>query len=229
MTSDMSRGGPPVTDDGTQSNGEATDPAKGVGGTAVEEGKQVAGAAKEQAENVTAEAKQQARNLVDDARTQVDEQSRVQLDRLVTTLRTFGDDLEGMASTENGAQGIAQDLVRQVAEGARTLSSRIDARDPADLLEEVRSFGRRKPGTFLLGAMAAGVLAGRLTRGAKQASSTADDGQAAAASAPSGLNAEPRGTAAGEPLAGTGSPATEPVYPDGSDASLGLRTTGGPA
>jgi len=42
-------------------------------------------------------------------------------------------------------------------------------REPADLLEEVRSFARRKPGLFLLGAAAAGVLAGRLTSGVKAA------------------------------------------------------------
>ena len=228
MSPDMSAGAPPVTEDATQTGDAATGQPKGRAGTAVEEGKQVAGTAKEQAENVAAEAKQQARNLVDDARSQVDEQSRVQLDRLVTTLRTFGEDLEAMASSENGAQGIAQDLARQVAAGARSLSSGIDARDPADLLEELRSFGRRKPGTFLLGAVAAGMLAGRLTRGAKQASSAPDDGRAAV-SAPSGLNTEPRGTAAGEPLAGTGFPATEPVYPDGSDAALSDPTAKGPA
>jgi hypothetical protein len=40
-------------------------------------------------------------------------------------------------------------------------------REPADLLEEVRSYARRKPGTFLLGAALAGVVAGRLTSGIK--------------------------------------------------------------
>jgi hypothetical protein len=44
-------------------------------------------------------------------------------------------------------------------------------REPAELLEEVRSFARRKPGLFLLGAAAAGVLAGRLTSGVKAAHS----------------------------------------------------------
>jgi hypothetical protein len=42
-------------------------------------------------------------------------------------------------------------------------------REPADLLDEVRSFARRRPGTFLLGAALAGVLAGRLTSGVKAA------------------------------------------------------------
>ena len=48
-------------------------------------------------------------------------------------------------------------------------------REPADLLEEVRRFARRKPGVFLLGAAAAGVLAGRLTNGVRAAHT--DSGQ----------------------------------------------------
>jgi hypothetical protein len=44
-------------------------------------------------------------------------------------------------------------------------------REPAQLLDDVRSFARRKPGLFLLGAAAAGVLAGRLTSGVKAAHS----------------------------------------------------------
>ena len=38
-------------------------------------------------------------------------------------------------------------------------------RDPGSLLDEVRSFARKKPGTYLAIALGAGVLAGRLTRG----------------------------------------------------------------
>jgi hypothetical protein len=45
-------------------------------------------------------------------------------------------------------------------------------REPAELLDDVRSFARRKPGLFLLGAAAAGVLAGRLTSGVKAAHSS---------------------------------------------------------
>lgn len=50
-------------------------------------------------------------------------------------------------------------------------ADRLQNREPAELLDEVRSFARRKPGLFLLGAAAAGVLAGRLTRGIQAAHS----------------------------------------------------------
>ena len=59
--------------------------------------------------------------------------------------------------------------MQQVAEQARGLASQLDDREPSELLEDVRRFARRRPGTFLLGALAAGIVVGRLTRGAKAA------------------------------------------------------------
>ncbi len=47
------------------------------------------------------------------------------------------------------------------------MGAHLSHHDASDLLEQGRSFARRKPGTFLLGAVVAGVVAGRLTRGAK--------------------------------------------------------------
>ena len=64
---------------------------------------------------------------------------------------------------------------------SRTSRSKLQNREPAELLDEVRSFARRKPGMFLLGAAAAGILAGRLTSGVKAAHS--DSGPAGSGSA----------------------------------------------
>ena len=190
--------------------GTAADEAKQTAGTARDEAKNVAGTAKDEARNVMEESKAQAQDLLQEARSQVDEQSRTQRDRLVGTLRTFGDDIEKMANGEQVSGGMAQDLARQVAERARDISGRIDGREPVELLDEVRSFARRRPGTFLLGALAAGVVAGRLTRGAK-------DGQSQeTAGSETPLYDDVRGTAAGAPTAGTGSPETPPAYPAGS-------------
>lgn len=201
-----------------QAASTAASEAKQTAGTAKDEAKNVAGVAKSEARNVVAEGKQQAAGLLDEAKTQVDDQARTQRDRLVSTLRSFGDDLEKMANGEQTGGGMAQDLARQVADRAREIGSRVDGREPTELLDEVRSFARRRPGTFLLGAIAAGVVAGRLTRGAKDAQSSGtttgsrtplyDDVRATMP--PSG------GTAAGAPIAGTGYPDTPPVYPAGS-------------
>ncbi len=177
-------------------------------GTAAEQGQHVAGVAKGEAQNVANEAKHHARGLVDEARGQVDEQSRTQRDRLVGTLSSFSDDLEKMADNSQ-TPGMASDLVRQVADRARDLGQHLDGREPAQILDDVRGFARRRPGTFLLGALAAGVVAGRVTRGARDARSEDSGASAPGAEYAGSVGSpydEPRGTATGTPTAGTPRP-----------------------
>lgn len=140
--------------------------------TAADEGKHVGSVATDEAKHVAGEAAEQARNLAESARAQVEEQGAAQRDKLAATLSTLGDDLDSMARGEKPAPGIASDVISQVSQHARDLGQRIDGRDLDELLDDVRSFARRRPGTFLLGSLAAGVLAGRLLRGAKSAESS---------------------------------------------------------
>ena len=164
----------------------AKDRAQETAGTTAQETKHVAGVAQQEAGKVAAEAKDQLRGLLGDATSQVDEQSRAQKSKLTETLRTFGDDLDGMVQQQEGS-GPAHQLVQQVAQQAKGLASHLDDRDPQDLLEDVRSYARRRPGTFLLGAVVAGVVVGRLTRGAK----AAKDDQGAQPQVPGTGTAEP--------------------------------------
>ena len=229
---------------GDTGSGSGKEQAKQAAGVAADQGKQVAGTAQDEAKRVASEARSQARGLIDQATSQVEDQSRTQRDRLVGVLRSVGDDLDNMASHSDG--GTASDLVREVADRAKELSSRLDGREPRELLEDVRGFARRRPGTFLLGALVAGVVAGRLTRGAKDANSgnaavtgsstdtrtalgtgidTGTSGLPPLSTAePTSLGTRPtptrtHGTATGDPLAGTGTPSTEPAYPGGSELS----------
>jgi len=147
--------------------------AEDTAGTAADEGRHVAGVAKGEARQVADEAMNQASNLMHEVTVQAEEQSRAQRDRLVQMLQTAADDLESMAAD---GKGLASDVVRRVADQAHQLSGRLDGREPRDLLDDVRGFARRRPGAFLLGAVAAGVVAGRLARGAKQAQSGQQSG-----------------------------------------------------
>jgi hypothetical protein len=159
-----------TTTDDSVTTSSAKDRAANAAGTAKDEAAGVASTARDEAANVAAEARDQARNLLDEAFSQVQDQSREQARRLAGTVRTFGDDLHSMAQGSEG--GIAADLARQVGDRARSLSTQLEEREPRDLLEDVKDFARRKPGTFLLGALAAGVVAGRITRGARDAKSS---------------------------------------------------------
>lgn len=141
----------------------AKDQAGEVGRTAADAGGQVAQTTKEQAQNVVGEAKQQARDLVGEARMQVRDQAGSQKGRAVEQLRTFGDELQQMGQ-QGGQSGIATEVARQVAERTHGLADYLDRHEPADLLEDLRRYARRRPVVFLAGAAVAGVLAGRLTR-----------------------------------------------------------------
>lgn len=66
----------------------------------------------------------------------------------------------------NGAQaGVAADLTKEAADKAKAIAAWLEQRDPGTILNDVRDLARRRPGAFLLGALLAGVAAGRLTRG----------------------------------------------------------------
>ncbi len=221
-----------VKEQAGQVAGTAAEQGRQVAGTAADEARQVAGTAAGEAQRVVSEASSQVRGLVSQATDQVEEQSRTQLGRLAETLRSFGEDFERMASQ---GEGPATGLAQEAADRARGIASHLEGREPRDLLEDVRSFARRRPGAFLAGSLVAGVVVGRLTRGAKAAQSGSDSSSGALAQTPrrdpqsyvsdttpsSGPISDPstqgHGTATGDPLAGVGTPESRPVYPGGAE------------
>jgi len=161
-------GGRPAYDDGgDQSTTEvAKEQAAGVAQTGVQAGQHVASVAKDQAAQVTAEAGRQAKDLLDQARSELSQQATSQQQRLADGLKSLSQQLHSMARNTD-QPGMAADLARQGGEVTEQVASWFDGREPAAVLRDVRSFARRRPGTFLLMAAGAGLLAGRLTRGLK--------------------------------------------------------------
>jgi hypothetical protein len=172
----------------------ARDEAAGVGQHAREAGGQVAQTASDQARQVVAETGQQARDLLGEAQGQARDQASVQQKKAAQQLHTVADELGQMA--DNGGQsGVATEFARQAAGRAHSAASWLEQREPADLLNEVRNFARRRPGTFLIGAAVAGLAAGRLTRGLKdqssgQQGSGPDRGRGTAPGLPAGTTAD---------------------------------------
>jgi hypothetical protein len=116
-----------------------------------------------------------------------------------------------MVQGDAPAPGPARDLLEQGTAKVEEFASWLQHREPADLLDEVRSFARRKPGTFLLGAALAGIVAGRLTSGVKAAHSTS-------------------GNSTQRQAVGTGYTQTDYVAPapaySGYETTTGYETTG---
>jgi len=164
---------PPTTamQSGPSSNGGDTSTAEvakqqaaDVADTAKQASAQVTDTVKEQAGHLTAEAKHQAKQLLAQAQSELTEQAASTQQRVSEGLHALADELSGMARNSE-QDGVATDLARQAADKARQAAGWLADRDPGSLLDEVRSFARHKPGTYLAIALGAGVLAGRLTRG----------------------------------------------------------------
>jgi hypothetical protein len=135
-----------------------------VGRTTADAGRHVAGTAAEQAGQVAQEAKRQARDLLGEVRGQAMDQARTGQQNAADSMRGLAGELREMA--DNGERhGTASELAAQAANRLGSAADWIGAREPGDLVNEVRRFARRRPGAFLLGAAVAGILAGRLTRG----------------------------------------------------------------
>ncbi len=142
----------------------ARDEAQDVGRTAAGAGRQVAGTAAEQAGQVAQEVKTQARDLVGEVRGQVQGQARNGQQKAVEGVRALSQELRQMA--DSGQSGTVSEVARQAAGRVDDLAAWLGDREPAELLDEVRLFARRRPGVFLASMALAGVIVGRLTRGA---------------------------------------------------------------
>jgi hypothetical protein len=157
--------------------GSTVDTAKGeatnVKDTAAGAASGVKDVAKSEVSNVATEAKYQARNLVDQTRSELRGQASNQQSQLASSLNGWASELGSMASKSEDS-GPMTDLAQEAARRVGEISHWLDTHEPADLLDEVKRFARRRPVAFLVLAAAAGVVAGRVTRGAVAANTSVD-------------------------------------------------------
>jgi len=230
--SNVGQGGyPPITQDTGDSGGPYFESTNGTGASAAERsttdaakeqagrvaqdakesGKQVAGTAADEGKQVLAEGRRQVKDLTAQAGQQVDEQTRVQKDKATAGLRDLADELRAIASGTGGQSGIATDLAQQAATRVHDVAGWLESRNPGEIVDELRGIARRRPGAFLLSAAAAGVVAGRLTRGAVDAVRS-DDSAATAVDGPAPVASYGVPTTTGGPDVDlTSAPVTTPV------------------
>jgi hypothetical protein len=191
------------------------DQASGLANSSAQAGKHVGDVAREQASGVAAEAGRQGRNLLDQAQGQLHEQAADGQQRIAKKLLSLSDELRSMAG--NSSQGVAADLAQQAAARVRDAGHWLEQREPGQVVNEVQLFARRRPAVFLVLAAGAGLVAGRLTRGLKDATGGDSPETAVPAAAP-GLDRQPARPAdvAGYPSYGESVPAvaTDDPYRD---------------
>lgn len=152
---------PPV--DTVDTTSPAKQGAQQVGDQASQSAQDTMDTAKQEAGNVAATAKDQARRLADQTRSELTDQARTQQNRLAGSLRDLGQQFGQMAD-QGDSSSMAAQLAQQASDQAHSLGSWLESREPGDVLDEVKRFARRKPGTFLAVAAGVGFLSGRLTR-----------------------------------------------------------------
>jgi hypothetical protein len=130
--------------------------------------------AKEQAQRVGSEAKAQARNVAADVKDKVRTQAKTQNDKLVGTIRDVAGQLDEMRGDR--ADSPAATVVSRVADGGRQMADYLDRNGPEGVLREVSDFARRRPGAFLVTALAAGFVVGRLGKGVMKADEAPSSG-----------------------------------------------------
>ena len=168
--------------------GAAKDEAAGVADDAKSAASDVAGSAKEQASKVASEATGQAKQLFGQATGELKEQAGAQQEKAAAGLRQVGEQLGTMADSADS--GVAGELVRNLSGRAHGVAGWLEGRDPGSLLDDVKSYAARKPGTFIAIAAISGLLAGRVVKsltaeaGDEHAATTGDAGGAASRPAP---------------------------------------------
>lgn len=142
---------------GQQVKGTAKDAASNVGGTAADRGR-----------DVRRQAQGHAREIAGNAQSQLKGHAQDETQRAGAALSTAGTQLRALADGRVDEAGVFGEYVGQAADTVNRWADTINDRGFDSLLDDLRSLGRRRPGTFLLGALAAGVVAARFGRNLAQ-------------------------------------------------------------
>lgn len=143
---------------------EPTPTQHGDEGQGTEAAREAAGRAQQRAQEVAGEAAQEAKSLAlqarDRLRVQADEQAR----QAGAALERMAEQLEALADGRVNEAGPLIDYTRDAAGRARQLATRMENLGVDGMARELSDYARRRPGRFLLGAAAAGLVVGRLGR-----------------------------------------------------------------
>jgi hypothetical protein len=168
------------------------------------QGQEVASSAKQEVGALAQEVRAQAGNVVGNARDQLEEQADAQTRKIGEGIQTARRQLQSM--TQGAEPGMVTSLAQQLADSLGSIGDTIDRGGVRALADDVRSFARRQPGLFLIGAGAAGFLTARLLRHA---------GDGASLQQPTHVDSTSTAQGAGGLVAGS-------VSGGGIDADLGL-------
>ncbi len=145
---------------------DVSQPVRETVATAREAGAEVVRTAKDEATVVAHEAADQARRVSSDIKGLVRSQVDRQHHQLAARVGEFAQELYTMAGEQ--PQTPARELVATLAARSSAFAAYLDRHGPDVVLAELQDFARRRPGTFIAAAVAAGFVVGRLGKGVWQ-------------------------------------------------------------
>jgi hypothetical protein len=159
-----------MSDQRSTSGGNATDVARREGvhleDSARDAAATVGDTASEHGQRLTRDAREHARGIARDAQRQLRSHAQDEIQRAGSALGTAGDQLRALADGRVDDAGVLGDYVDQAADVVNRWARTVSDRGLDGLLDDLRTFGRRRPGVFLAGALVAGIAAGRFGRNA---------------------------------------------------------------
>jgi hypothetical protein len=124
----------------------------------------VAQRAKRETDSVVSDATDQAARVLRSARSELHQRADEQTSQLSSTLDELGRQLRQMAEASDDPEAQAPRFAHSAADQLERSARRLDDGSFDGLVEDVKTFARRRPGAFLLGSVAAGFAIGRLAK-----------------------------------------------------------------
>src|SRR4051794_14778227 len=131
-----------------------------------EEAGTVAGSVKDETKQLAQQASEQPRTVMRQVQDDVRSRANQEADKIAETLRSASRQLSSMASTSDEQSGFLPAVAREGANAMERIPGRLDVGGFDALFADLRGWARRNPGTFALGAITAGFVAGRVVRNA---------------------------------------------------------------
>ena len=216
--------GSQVKEEASAVTGSVKEQGSAVADTVREEGQRVANEAKEQFGELTEQAQQQVLELIERAQQEFSDRASEQSDKAASGLRSLAEELSALAEGRTEAAPHLVGHVRDVSQRTRQYADRLENGGIQGVGQDLASFARRRPGLFLLGAIAAGFATGRLVRGAQRGGTDVGDNS----QSPDTLDfSAPRVGPAGDAVGGPALPAPSmPIVAD--DGSVAAASMGEP-
>jgi hypothetical protein len=148
----------------------AIDEAREVGRTAQTAAQDVTHEVRQEVSQITSELKQQARGLVDDTRSQLRDKADSQTVNIADRLGGFAAELQALSNGHPEQAETVRRYIDQAGSAVADVAGQLRKKNFAGLVQDLQRFARRRPGAFLAASVAAGFVAGRLVRSAKDES-----------------------------------------------------------